>query len=298
VVIGGLNMDLIVQVPRLPGPGETVTGDSLLRAAGGKGANQAVGAARLGASVMMVGRVGHDSFGRELSRSLRDEGVSTRWVLGSELPTGAALIEVDARGENSIAVAPGANAGLLPEDVPRKTIESADVVAAALEVPLASIEEAFRLARLAGVRTVLNAAPARPVPASLLQITDVVICNEPELATLLDRPVGPGQELFSARQLRAASHQTQTVVVTLGERGAVAISGGDVFRQPAFRVAAVDSVGAGDAFVAGFIVGRWWSAGVAAALRLGCAAGALASTVRGAQPSLPSLAAVSALLED
>src|SRR5262249_12486775 len=146
--------------------------------------NQAVAAARLGASVTMVGCVGRDSFGRELSRSLRDEGVSTRWVLGSERPTGAALIEVDSAGENSIAVAPGANSELLPENVPPKVVEAADLVMAPLEVPLPSIEEAFRLARLAGVRTVLNTAPASAVPPSLLGLSDVLICNQPELATL------------------------------------------------------------------------------------------------------------------
>jgi ribokinase len=294
VVLGGLNMDLIVKVPRLPGPGETIAGDSLLRAPGGKGANQAVAAARLGAAVSMVGRVGRDSFGRELKRTLRDNGVATRWVLGSDHSTGAALIEVDALGENSIAVAPGANAGLLPEDVPRRLIETADVVAAAVEVPLATIEEAFRLARLGGVRTVLNAAPAHALPPSLLRLTDVVICNEHELGALLGRQVAVGDEAAQARALRGASDQI--VVVTLGERGALAISGDEFFEQPAFSVSVIDSTGAGDAFVGGFVNGRWWKDGVAAALRTGCAAGALATTRAGAQPSMPSLEAVQALL--
>jgi len=268
-----------------------VVGDSLLRAAGGKGANQAVAAARLGARVTMIGRVGRDSFGHDLKRSLRDEGVSTRWVRGSDRPTGAALIEVDEHGENSIAVAPGANADLLPEDVPRAAIEAAEVVVAQLEVPLASIEESFRLARLAGVRTVLNAAPAQNVPASLLRVSDVVICNEVELASLLGRSVAVGHEAAAARAL----HLEHTVVVTLGERGALAVSGDDVFDQPAFRVAAIDSTGAGDAFVAAFAVALH-TADITAALRLGCAAGALATTRRGAQPAMPTLEAVSALL--
>jgi ribokinase len=286
-------MDLIVHVPHLPRPGETVVGDSLLRAAGGKGANQAVAAARLGATVTMIGRVGHDSFGHDLKRSLRDEGVSTRWVRGSERPTGAALINVDDRGENSIAVAPGANADLLPEDVPRGAVEAAGVVVAPLEAPLASIEEAFRLARLAGVATVLNAAPAQNVPLSLLRVTDVVICNEVELASLLGRGVGSGQEAAAAQALRRAPDQV--VVVTLGKRGALAVSGDDVFEQSAFAVRAIDSTGAGDAFVAGFSIALS-SADMRAALRLGCAAGALATTRRGAQPSMPTLEAVNALL--
>src|SRR6266849_1760950 len=205
-------MDLIVQVPRLPKPGETVAGDSLLRAPGGKGANQAVAAARMGAAVTMVGRVGRDSFGRELKRSLRDEGVATRSIrVSTDRSTGAALIAVDERGENSIAVATGANLEVLPDDLPRRAIQTADVVSAALEVPLGSIAEAFRVARLGGDRTV---------------------------------------------------------------------------EQSAFAVPSIDSTGAGDAFVAGFVCGRWWSDGLEAALRLGCAAGALATTKAGAQPAM------------
>jgi ribokinase len=293
-ILGALNMDLIVRAPRLPRPGETVLGEDLLRAPGGKGGNQAVAAARLGASVSMIGRVGRDPFGRELSRSLRLHGVSTRWLLGSDRPSGAALILVDERGENSIAVAPGAANDLVPEDVPRRVIEAADAVVAALEVPLASTEEAFRLARMAGVRTVLNAAPAQRVPNALLSLSNVVICNEVELGTLLGCEVAPSGEVDAARALRCSADQT--VVVTLGERGALAVEGESVFEQSSFPVTTVDTVGAGDAFVAGFVVGRWWSAGVPAALRLGCATGALATTVHGAQPSMPTLSDVQALL--
>ncbi|MDQ6675471.1 MAG: ribokinase [Chloroflexota bacterium] len=293
VIVGSLNMDLIVNVPHLPRPGETVIGDSLLRAPGGKGANQAVAAARLGASVTMIGRVGHDSFGRDLTRGLRDEGVSTRWVRGSERPTGAALIQVDENGENTIAVAPGANAELLPEDIPRKAIEAANVVVAPLEVPLASIEESFRLARQVGVRTMLNAAPAQVVPRSLLDLSNVVICNQVELGMLLGRRVAAGDEAVAARALRSVPDQV--VVVTLGERGALAVTGSDVIEQPAYRVQIVDSTGAGDAFVAGFSIALQ-AADVSAALRLGCAAGAVAVTRRGAQPSMPSLAEVAPLI--
>jgi ribokinase len=296
VVIGGLNMDLIVQVQRLPRPGETVAGDSLLRAPGGKGANQAVAAARMGADVTMVGRVGSDSFGRELKRSLRDDGVVTRWVrVSSERSTGAALIEVDERAQNSIAVASGANQEVLPEDLPRRAIRSADVVAAALEVPLGTIEEAFRLARLSGVRTVLNAAPAQPVPAALLQLTDVVICNEHELGVLLGRVVRSGEEAAAARALRGFADQL--IVVTLGERGALAVLADRTVEQSAFAVRSIDSTGAGDAFVAGFVCGRWWADGLSAALQLGCAAGALATTIAGAQPAMPTLSAVRRLMD-
>ncbi|MBV9896851.1 MAG: ribokinase [Chloroflexi bacterium] len=292
LVLGGLNMDLVVRVEQLPRPGETVTGEDLLRAAGGKGGNQAVALARLGAEVSMVGRVGHDAFGRELARLLRDAGVSTRWVQGTDRPTGTALILVDSTGENSIAVAPGANQELLPEDVPRRAIEAADVLVAQLEVPVASVEEAFRLARLAAVRTVLNVAPARPLPAALLDLTDVLICNEVELSALLDRPVPAGSEATAAREVRRSANQV--VAVTLGSRGALAIDRNEVVAQSAFAVQVVDSTGAGDAFVAGFVAG--YRDGVQAALRLGGAAGSLACTRPGAQPSMPTLAEVQSLL--
>jgi ribokinase len=294
VVLGGLNMDLVVQVEQLPRPGETVVGEDVLRAAGGKGSNQAVALARLGAEVSMVGRVGHDAFGRELTRLLRDACVSSRWVQGADRPTGAALIIVDARGENSIAVAPGANAELLPGDVPRRAIEAADVVVAPLEVPHATIEEAFRLARLGSVRTVLNVAPAAPVAGSLLDLADVIVCNEVELATLVGGPVALGEEVEAARSLQRFADQV--VVVTLGGRGALGLAGDEVLAQTVFDVQVVDTTGAGDAFVAGFAAGRWWADGLAASLRLGCAAGGLATTRRGAQPSMPSLDEVRRLL--
>jgi ribokinase len=285
-------MDLVVRVEQLPRPGETVTGEDLLRAAGGKGGNQAVALARLGAEVSMVGRVGRDAFGRELSQLLRDAGVSTRWVQGADRPTGTALILVDSWGENSIAVAPGANQELPPEDIPRRAIEGADVVVAQLEVPLASVEEAFRLARLADVRTLLNAAPARSLPESLLDIADVVVCNEVELATLLGTDVASGSEVAAAREVRRSA--AQVVVVTLGARGAVAIRGNEAVSQPTYSVDVVDTTGAGDAFVAGLVFG--YSRGLDEALRWGCAAGALATTMPGAQPSMPTLQDVESLL--
>jgi ribokinase len=215
-------------------------------------------------------------------------------VEACERPTGTALIFVDEHGENAIAVSPGANDTLQPEDVPPEAIQSTAAVVAALEVPLASIEEAFRLARQASVPTVLNAAPAQSLSRSTLELCDVVVCNETELATLVGRGVPPGSEEAAARSLRAFAEQV--VVVTLGERGALAIAGDETVEQPAFNVSVVDTVGAGDAFVAGFVVGRWFDAGVQAGLRWGCAAGGLATTQHGAQPSMPTLAKLQTLL--
>jgi ribokinase len=300
VFIGAMNMDQIVRVARLPRPGETVTGGDLLRAPGGKASNQAVAAAHLGASVTMVGRVGRDTFGRELSRSLREAGVSTRWVRGGQRPTGTALIFVDERGENAIAVSPGANEELATADVPARAIAAAQVVVASLEAPLVSIETAFRLARGSDVRTVLNAAPAQAqaLTRGLLELCDVVICNETELASLVGSSDAAPNEAAAVSQLHAFSKQVpgRIGVVTLGAGGALAVAGDQVVHQPAFEVRVVDSVGAGDAFVAGFVVGRWFASGIAGALRWGCAAGSLATTRHGAQPSMPTLEEVAALL--
>jgi ribokinase len=293
-VLGGLNMDLIVRVPHLPRPGETTAGQDLLRAPGGKGGNQAVAAARLGAEVTMIGRVGNDAFGDELRDSLREAGVSTRWVAGCERPTGAALIMVDEHGENSIAVAAGANQTLAPNDIAEDALRRAEVVAASLEVPVAAIDQAFRVAKRFGVKTVLNAAPARTMDGSVLALADVLIVNELELATLLGHQVSPGGEVAGARALGSAG---QVVVVTLGERGAVAIVDDAQVEQPGFKVGTVDTVGAGDAFVGGFVVGRWFAAGVAESLRWGCAAGALATTRQGAQPAMPTRDEVRSLVE-
>jgi len=295
LVVGGLNMDLMLRVPHLPRRGESVDGEQLLRVPGGKGANQAVAAARLGASVSLVGRVGRDAFGHDLTSVLHDEDVSTRWVLGSDRPTGAALIFVDDHGENCIGIAPGANLELLPEDVPRRAIEEADVVLGVLEVPLPTVEEALRLASRAGVKTLLNAAPAQSLPASLPRYADVVVVNELECATLAGVvELLPGREADAARAIRRDLEQI--VVVTLGDRGAVAVVGDAVIRQPAFSVACLDTTGAGDAFVAAFAVARWWSDGVPSALRFACAAGALATTRPGAQPAMPRRADVLALM--
>jgi ribokinase len=289
-------MDLVVRVSRLPQPGETVIGGTFLRAAGGKGANQAVAAARLGAQVRMIGRVGRDPFGRELGRLLRAEGIETRDVrTTAESATGVAAIFVDAQGRNSIAVASGPNALLRPEDVRPRRLAGFDVAVAQLECPLETVQHAFWSARLAGARTVLNAAPATRLPDALLEATDVLIVNEVELATLLSRDaIPPGDEAEAARTLRAFSEQV--VVVTLGERGALAVADEAVVQQPSFAVEVVDTTAAGDAFVAAFARAYWPRQNLAAALRFACAAGALATTRPGAQPSLPSAAEVEALL--
>ena len=294
VVVGGLNMDIVIRLERLPGPGETIGGGELFQAAGGKGANQAVAAARLGAAVAMVGRIGRDAFGRELRRSLRAEGIDTRALRAIDARTGVAAIVLDRHGENSIAVASGANTLLRPTDLPRRLLARADVVLTQLESPLDTVEAALLAARAGGAHTVLNAAPAADLSRSLLGAADVVIVNEHELATLLGRAVAPGQEGSAALTLRA--FPDQVAVVTLGERGALAVTPAGVVEQPAFPVSVVDTTGAGDAFVAAFSYAYWPARDLPATLRFACAAGALATTRPGAQPSLPTAREVAELL--
>ncbi|MEU3465811.1 ribokinase [Streptomyces sp. NPDC006733] len=310
VVVGSLNMDLSITVPRLPDRGETVSGADVVRGAGGKGANQAVAAARLGARVRMVGLLGDDAFGAELRGSLVTEGIDDRAV--ADLPgvaSGLALIVVQHDGENTITLSPGANRHL---DVPAfqaltdaRAVGAADTVLFQLEVPLPTVLAAARAARAAGALTVLNAAPlpgpgpASDVLADLLYEVDVLVTNESEAAGLLQlpgAPAGTAEQDWAgcAEKLRLLG--PATVVITLGAAGAVAAGPGQRVVEPGFAVDAVDTVGAGDAFCAQLALALGAGRPLADALRRACAAGALAATRRGAQASLPSRAEVDALL--
>ncbi|MDH6115248.1 ribokinase [Kitasatospora sp. MAP12-15] len=310
VVVGSLNMDLSVTVPRLPEPGETVPGADAVRGAGGKGANQAVAAARLGARVSLVGLLGDDAFGGELRAGLAAEGVDDRAV--RTLPgtaTGLALIVVQQDGENTITLSPGANRRLDPptleallDDVltDDPLTKPAAAVLLQLEVPQPSVLAAARRARAAGALTVLNAAP-RPDPgpqlAELLGLVDVLVVNETEAAGLLGltAETGTRQEWAERAQLLRAQGPA-TAVVTLGAAGAVAAGPTGRHSAAAFPVRAVDTVGAGDAFCAQLTVALSAGRALPEALRRACAAGALAATRTGAQRSLPTLAEVDALL--
>jgi ribokinase len=295
VVVGSLNVDVIVHVPELPAPGQTVLGGTLLHAAGGKGANQAVAAARLGAAVRIVGRVGRDGFAAIVLDSLVEASVAVDLVARSEAPTGVALIVVNARGENLIAVASGANAELSAQDVTAvaAALSAADVVVAQLETPLASVASALRLGRAGRALTILNCAPAQPVDPDLLALADVLVANEHELGALLGQPVPMGEEGSAAARLRQAE---QVVIVTLGARGAVAAGPTGVQLAPGLVVDAVDTVGAGDAFVGALAVAYAGPNSLADALRFANVSGALAATRPGAQPAMPRLAEVQAML--
>jgi ribokinase len=263
-VVGSVNLDLVVRVARLPRPGETVSGGSFERVPGGKGANQAVACARLGAEVTMIGAVGRDAFADEAVMSLREAGV-TLALEAVDAPTGVALITVDEEGETTIAVAPGANAA-----VGGFALESADAVLCQLEVPDAAVMSAWEQAT--GLFC-LNAAPARPVAVD----ADLTVVNRHELETL--------------------TRTDGLVALTLGAEGAVLLDGRvEVARAAPPEVEAVDGTAAGDAFTACLLVSLLEGRDEEEALRRACAAGALAASRFGAQPSLPTAGEVDAIL--
>jgi ribokinase len=284
VVVGSVNLDLVVRVPRLPGPGETVSGGDVFRNPGGKGANQAVAAARLGRGVAMVGRVGDDQAGRELLASLRADGVDTAHVrVADGAPSGTAFITVRDDGENQIVVSPGANARLAPEDVGAAgaALRAAAVTLVQLEVPLAAVTAAVRAA---GGRVVLNPAPVRTLPAELLGEVDVLVPNRVELAQLAGAPV-PGTVEEAA--VLAGRLPARAVVVTLGADGALVVEQGRASHVPAVPVRPVDTTAAGDAFCGGLADALAAGADLQDAARWAVRVAAAACTRPGAQASLP-----------
>jgi ribokinase len=289
LVVGSINMDLVTQAPRFPLPGETLLGDGFVTVPGGKGANQAVAAARLGAGVALVGALGRDAFGDELHAGLLAEGVDLRHVRRlDEAASGSASITV-AGGENQIVVVPAANAHLTPAHVEaaRATFAHADAVLVQMEIPLETVEATLRLGQRLGVPVILNPAPARPLPAEWLGLARYVTPNQHELAILLD--ADPADD-FQALMRRAPG----PVVLTRGREGAWYREEGEPSHQPGFAVEAVDSTGAGDTFNAALAV--FLHEGLAAAVRKACAAAALAVTRLGAQRGMPRAQELDAFL--
>lgn len=303
VVVGSANVDLVIQTPHLPEPGETVLGGKFIMAMGGKGANQAVAAARLGAAVTFVARVGDDAFGQECLAAYQKEHIDTQYVaITPDTPTGIALIAVAADGENTIIVASGANMALTPADVAaaEPAFQDADVLVLQLEVPLETSIAAARLAHKYDLRVVLNPAPAQKLPPELLGEVDILTPNRLELAQMMalsDDAVRQMSDDDLARTALAVG--PQSAVITLGAEGALAADPGGWTRVPAFRVNAIDTTAAGDAFNGGLAVAlARGDATLAEAVRYASAAGALAATRLGAQPSLPTAAELDRFLRD
>jgi ribokinase len=302
VVVGSLNADLVLAVPRFPTPGETLSADSFSRFPGGKGANQAYGAAKLGGDVCLVGQVGDDDNADWLRAGLASASVDIRYVrTAPSQPTGVAVISVERSGQNQIVVAPGANGSFGPAELAQHAgaaFASAKVVLLQLEIPLATVEAAARLARHHGARVILDPSPARELSNALLENIDYLTPNESELCLLTGASSTAGLSLFEA-EVRARSlveRGARRVLVKMAARGALLVTrdGARSFATPC--VQAVDTTAAGDAFNAGLAYGLARGLDEARAIELSCAAGAFTVTGRGAQPSMPSLQDVMNLL--
>jgi ribokinase len=293
-VVGSLNLDLVVRVARLPGPGETVLGEDVFRNPGGKGANQAVAAARLGRRVAMVGRVGDDDAGRQLLASLEADAVDTAQVQALPgVPSGTALITVSEDGENQIVVSPGANGRLGPGDVAaaRAALKAAAVTLLQLEVPLETVAAA---ARAAAGTVVLTPAPVQPLPDELLDQVDVLVPNRVELGQLAG---GPAPESVEQAVELAGRLAARAAVVTLGADGALVVEGGQASHILAVPVTAVDTTAAGDAFCGGLADALAAGASLKDAARRAVRVAAAACLRPGAQSSLPTPADLRAVPE-
>lgn len=295
VVIGSSNTDMVVRSERIPLGGETVMGGEFIMVPGGKGANQAVCAAKLGADVKLVARVGDDSFGESSLANFTSAGVDTQFVVRDpSAPSGIALIMVDGKGENAIVVAPGANRRVTPDDVSRAkdAIAQADAIVLQLEIPAETVAHSIQLARSLGVRIVLNPAPIRPVSRELLGMVDVLVPNQHEASELIGKP-GEGHDIdpvSAAQELRSLG--AGAVVITLGGRGSyVSAEGISEFVEP-MRVTPVDTTAAGDAFTASLACALAEGEDLLSAVRFATRVGAIVVTRAGAQPSMPTRAEV------
>lgn len=294
VVLGSINVDLVVRVAELARPGETVAGDDLALFPGGKGANQAVAAARAGAGVKMVGALGKDGFAEVAMRGLELAGIDVGMVRIVSRPTGVALISVDRNGQNYITVAPGANftveAAWLEENLAR-----GDHLALQLEIPLGEVSAAIVRARSSGARVCLNAAPAKEIGEEACSGLDYLVVNETEAAMIAGRfGVAPEPEPFA---IAAHRRWGPAVIVTLGADGALAADAAGIHRAPAPHIRAIDTTGAGDTFVGAFLAAMDGARPLARALAEGVAAGSLACMKEGAQTSMPSAAEIKELAD-
>lgn len=302
-VVGSINIDLVTQVARFPKPGETVLGGDLESIAGGKGANQAVAAARLGSQVSMIGRVGDDVFGPQLRSNLASAGIDVTHVYTSdETASGVALIVVEEAGQNNIVVAPGANSHVSPQDVDRakRDILESQLILLQLEIPLETVLHAAQIAHGNGVKVILNPAPAQPLPAELLSLIDILVPNESETITLtseLDHDNIPSIGEKAPVELLINSLGLRTVIQTAGEQGAYLYETRGRRLFPAYTVGkVVDTTAAGDAFVGGLATAIAEGKPIKEAILWGNAAGAFTVTRVGAQPSLPSRTEVESLI--
>lgn len=297
-VAGSINMDVVATADRHPRVGETVAGRQVLYFPGGKGANQAVAASRLGARTTLIGRLGKDSFGGELKAFLGEQGIDLGYVVETaEVHTGTAIITV-AEADNTIVVIPGANGLVATDDVDVVPLLAGDVAVSQFEIPLPAIAAFFRRARAAGATTLLNPAPAQAMSRELLALVDILVLNETELGFLARSELSESDEaariIAAARQLQA--REDQTICVTLGKRGVLALAGREEIAVPGRAVKAVDTTGAGDCFVGALAAQLAEGTPLRAALTFANAAASISVQRMGAGPSMPTAAEVAAVL--
>jgi len=289
VVFGSINMDLVARTPRLPAPAETITGYEFFTAPGGKGANQAVAAARLNCHTKMVGRVGGDAFGAELRQNLAQAGVETNPIrTDAETSSGVAIIAVDDSAQNNIIIIPGANGRIDQTDVDRlaQHLDQAAVLLLQLEIPLPAVRAAAELAHRHNVTVMLDPAPARDLPPNLYSLIDIITPNEVEAAQLVGFAVKTRDDgLQAAQTLRERG--VKTAIIKMGALGVVYATATGTGFLPAFKIKAVDTTAAGDAFNGGLAAALAQGLPLPEAVRWGAAAGALSATKIGAQPSMP-----------
>ena len=294
VVFGSINIDLVTKVERIPAPGETVIGGDYSKAPGGKGANQALAARRAGGRVRMAGAYGRDGFADEALRLLRADGVDLAQALAVDSPTGAAFITVDGHGENAIVVASGANSAAKAEPLASLDWRTGDWLIMQREVPDSEVFRAAEIARAGGAKVFLNNAPALPLTPSQVRLFDAICVNETE-AAILGAYLGFADRDPGAVAERLAKDFGVMAIATLGSLGAVLAHDGPTLRRAPPKVKVVDTTGAGDTFIGAFVAAMARGAGANTALREGLAAGSLACTLPGAQPSMPGAADIARL---
>jgi len=289
IVVGSLNMDLVIRAPKIPKPGETVLGSDFRQVPGGKGANQADAAAKLGAETAILGAVGRDSMGSTLVQALKMDGVKVDMVLEKEdLPTGVAAIVVEDSGNNAITVAPGANSGLTPHDISSMEgiFKGATVMLVQLETPLDTVKRALQLARENNVKTILNPAPAMELDDEIFSLVDIMTPNETELEILSGMDTSDLDKVESAGQYLLKKGVSR-LIVTLGSQGSMDIVQDSATTYPAYKVKAVDTTAAGDSFNAALAVSIANGESMEDSIRFATKVGAMTVTKNGAQTSLP-----------
>ncbi|HZH92640.1 MAG TPA: ribokinase [Tissierellaceae bacterium] len=289
IVVGSLNMDLVIRAPKIPRPGETVLGSDFRQVPGGKGANQADAAAKLGAETAILGAVGRDSMGSTLVQALKMDGVKVDMVLEKEdLPTGVAAIVVEDSGNNAITVAPGANSGLTPHDISSMEgiFKGATVMLVQLETPLDTVKRALQLARENNVKTILNPAPAMELDDEIFSLVDIMTPNETELEILSGMDTSDLDKVESAGQYLLKKGVSR-LIVTLGSQGSMDIVQDSATTYPAYKVKAVDTTAAGDSFNAALAVSIANGESMEDSIRFATKVGAMTVTKHGAQTSLP-----------